>query len=771
MKCRDFSGHGISCERGPFGARGFGRSQGRLMSRWQAAVASALATALAPSAFAQQTEITISMDPPPAAPRINGSRVIGWRPGTPFLYAIPATGQSPLTFAATLPSGLSIDASSGTISGTTPAAGSYPIDVTVANGSGSATATLTLVVGDTLALTPPMGWNSYDSFYENVREQDVLAAAQAMKDVLQPYGWNTIVIDYLWYDPENAIDEYGRLLPSPSKYPNANGSNGFSPIADQVHALGMSFGIHLMRGIPRNAFAADTPIFNSGYTAQDAGNSNDACPWDDHMWGVRGDTAAGQAWYDSIYSQYADWGVDFVKVDDMMNPYGGNVVHEAEVVAVHSALQNTNRSIVYSLSPGPHPTSAVQVLAAHANMWRTVNDFWDTNGLSTMDDEFDAAHAWAETEGITPGHWPDADMLPLGIIGNRPCEFTHNQQVTVMTLWSIMPSPLMFGGQPTRLEGDDWTIALLTNEEVLAVNQDALGSRGRRISQQGSTEVWARDLSGGRKAVALFNRGSQDAAMSVTFSELGVSGTATVRDLWRKEDLTGATSEISVDVPYESALMYTVSNPDAGTGGTSGVGGATGTAGTAGTAGAAGGAGAPDGGSAGESVGGSGVGTGGTLVGSGGTLVGTGGTLVGTGGTLVGSGGTLVGTGGTVVGSGGTSVTGSGGTLVGSGGTPVTGSGGTPVTGSGGALVTGGTGVVDGSGGGPSVGGALGVGGADLGGGGEAPNDGDSAADESGCGCRTAGKRADSTPLVATVIFGLFMLGARRRRRAPGVTR
>ena len=774
MKRRDFSGHEICCGPGPAGPRGFGRSLGRLLRFGHAAAASALVTALTPSAFAQQTEITISMDPPPATPRINGPRIIGWRPGTPFLYAIAATGQSPLTFAATLPGGLSIDASSGTISGTAPTAGSYPIDVTVTNGSGSATATLTLVAGDTLALTPPMGWNSYDSFYADVTEQDVLAAAQAMKDVLQPYGWNIIVIDYLWYDPQNEIDQYGRLLPSPSKYPNANGANGFSPIADQVHALGMSFGIHLMRGIPRNAFTANTPILNSSYTAQDAGNSNDACPWDDHMWGVRGDTAAGQDWYDSIYSQYADWGVDFVKVDDMMNPYSAGLdVHDAEVEAVHDALYNTNRSIVFSLSPGPHPTSAVGVLNANANMWRTVNDFWDTNGLSTMDDEFDAAQAWAETQGITPGHWPDADMLPLGIIGNRQCAFTRNQQVTVLTLWSIMPSPLMFGGQPTRLAGDDWTIALLTNEEVLAVNQDALGSRGRRIAQQGSTEVWARDLSGGRKAVALFNRGSQDATMSVTFSELGVSGSQTVRDLWRKEDLAEVTSEISVSVPYESALMYTLSPPDTGTGGAGGAGGATGSGGTAGTVGAGGSAGAPSGGSAGASVGGSGVGSGGLA--TGGASVGSGGLAtggVGVGGSGVGTGGTLVGSGGLA--SGGASV-GSGGTLVGSGGVATGGasvaSGGTPIVGSGGTLLTGGTGIVDGSGGSPAVGGGLGVGGVDLGGGGERMNAGDGATDESGCGCRAAGKHPSSTPFAAALIFGLFALGARRRRRASGVTR
>ena len=255
-------------------------------------------------AFAAQTDITISMDKPPATPRINGATVVGSIPGSPFRHTIAATGQAPLTFAATgLPSGLAIDASSGTISGTTPAAGSYPIDLTVTNSAGSTSGTLTLTAGSTLALTPPMGWNSYDSFYANVTENDVKAAAQAMKTYLQPFGWNTVVIDYLWYDPEKTTDASGRWLPSKSKYPNANGTDGFKPLAAQVHALGLSFGIHLMRGIPRKSFTANSPIADSTYTANQAGNSGDTCAWDDHMYGVRADTAAGKAWYDSIYKQ------------------------------------------------------------------------------------------------------------------------------------------------------------------------------------------------------------------------------------------------------------------------------------------------------------------------------------------------------------------------------------------------------------------------------------------------------------------------------------
>ena len=698
----------------------------------------ALAAAYSCPAFSAQTDISISTTAPPATPRILGATVVASTPGSPFLHTISATGQAPLTFAATgLPDGLLIAASSGTISGTTPAAGSYPINLTVTNSSGSATGTLTLTSGSTLALTPPMGWNSYDSFIAAVTEADVLAAAQAMKTLLAPYGWNTIVIDYLWYDPEKTIDANGRWLPSKSKFPSATGSDGFKSIAAQVHALGLSFGIHLMRGIPRKSVTANSPILNSTYTASQAGNTGDTCSWDDHMYGVRADTEAGKAWYDSIYAQYADWGVDFVKVDDMMNPYGGNVLHSAEVQAVHASIGKTGRSILLSLSPGPNQPKDVAILNANANMWRQVNDFWDTNGLSSISDEFTAAYNWSTTSGITPGHWPDADMLPLGTIGSRACAFSHNQQVMVMSLWAIMPSPLIFGGMMTKLGTDSWTLALLTNEEVLAVNQDALGSRGKRLSQQGSTEVWAKDLSGGRKAVALFNRDTQDATVSVTFAQLGVTGTPAVRDLWHRADVTGLTTGISVNVPHEGALMYTVS-PAGGAGGSGGTGagginaggvgaGGSGGGGVAGTSGDAGRGGAPGSGGASGRGGVSGGGAGGTAAGG----AATGGMAGATG--LGGAGGGFSGTAGAVGGVGGSSVTGTGGR----GGSPA------------GGETT-------------STGGLPGTGGRNT------SSGGNSGAGAAGCACSLQSHR--SPPLSLLSVCALALLAA-RRFRSPGPTR
>ncbi|MBV9948633.1 MAG: putative Ig domain-containing protein, partial [Myxococcales bacterium] len=405
-------------------------------------------------ALAAQTDIAISMAAPAGAPKILGPRTVGWRPGTPFLYAIPAIGTAPIAFAAAgLPAGLSLDATTGTIQGKTPPAGSYPIVVTVSNGVGQATDTLTLSSGTTAALTPPLGWNSYDSFGSSVTESEVLAAAQAMRNQLQPFGWSTVVVDFLWFDPEDAVDANGRFLPSVSKFPSSAGGAGFKPLADKVHALGLNFGIHIMRGVPRKTVAANSPIANSSFTAAAAGNTSDACPWDTHMWGATA-TTAGQAWYDSIFAQYAAWGVDFVKVDDMINPYSNPLnYHQAEVDAIRSSIDGSGRSIVLSLSPGPMQTRDAADLDGHANMWRMVNDFWDTNGLSTLSDVFTAAGSWQATTGLSAGHWPDADMLPLGYLGPRcpvhasgPTAFSHNQQVTVMSLWSILPSPLMFGG-------------------------------------------------------------------------------------------------------------------------------------------------------------------------------------------------------------------------------------------------------------------------------------------------------------------------------------
>jgi hypothetical protein len=660
-----------------------------------------------------QTTISISMAAPPAAPRLQPPFIVGARPSMPLLFTIPATGQAPLTFAATgLPAGITIAAATGVISGTAPAAGSYPIAVTVMNGSGSASATYTLVSGGTVALTPPMGWNSYDSFGASVSEQDMLDQGTAVKQYLQPFGWNTVVIDYRWYDPDLPIDANGRYLPSTSKYPSATGNNGFKPLADKIHAMGLGFGIHIMRGVPRKSFDASSPIAGSTYTAKDAGNNGDPCPWDQHMWGVHGDTAAGQAWYDALFAQYASWGIDLVKIDDMLNN-NTKVYHQAEADAIRKSIDKSGRAIVLSLSPGPDdpswlPNSSAN-LNTNANMWRIVDDFWDPNDgpLCDLTCAFTAIRTWQGVGGLTPGHWPDADMLPLGYLGprkewtggNHQTNFTKNDQVTIMTLWSMLPSPLIFGGNPARLNSDAWTLALLTNEEVLAVSQDALGARGKRMAS-GTNDIWVRDLGGNRKAVAFFNRGTADATMSATFAQLGVTGTPAVRDLWHRADVTGMTTSLSVSVPGGAALMYTLTPPGTGgaggggggAGGGSGAGGSGGAGGGSGRGGAGGASGATGTGGRGGSAGTSGnagttgsAGTGGVSGAAGGAgSTGTAGAAGATAGTSGATGGTA---GGNAGGAGSAGVAGAPG---GVGGTNAAGAGGSG--GSGAAGTTGKTG-------------------------------------------------------------------------------
>jgi len=701
------------------------------MTRHHVASSLALVSSLfVPSLAGLAGAQTISMTAAPATPELHGPFVYATRPGTPLLFTIPATGQAPLSFAATgLPSGLTLAADTGTISGTTPAAGSYPVMVTATNGMGSASATYTFTSANSYALTPPMGWNSYDSFGATVNESEFLAAAKAVKSILQPYGWSTVVIDYLWFDSEDGIDSNGRWLPSPSKWPSSTGGVGLKAVADQVHAMGLLFGIHIMRGIPRKAVTANSPIANSTFKATDAGNSGDTCPWDQHNYGVRGDTAAGQAWYDSIFAQYASWGLDFVKVDDMIS---GTNYHRTEVDAIRAAIDKSGRSIVLSLSPGPMQTADVADLVANANMWRTVNDFWDTNGLSNLADVFTAAGNWQAQSALTQGHWPDCDMLPLGYIGPRSpvgggnrtgsmSALDHAAQTSVMSLWSIMPSPLIFGGNPTKLSTDAWTTALLANPEVLAVNQDASGTHAKRLSSANNTQVWTRELTGGRKAVALFNRGTAAATVSATFAQLGVTGTPAVRDVWQRMDVTGMTSGLSASVPAGAAVMYVLSPP-----GSTGAGGSAATGGSPGNGGAGGRSGT--GGSSGGSSGGAPA-TGGVSGAAG---------KNGSGGSS-GSGG-VVATGG-VVGTGGSATGGSG-----SGGR------------NGGTTASGGD---SGSGGRSSSGGSAGTGGSQGGTGGSVS----ATSSNDGCSCEVD---APQRPSAAWIVMILALAMARRRSRRAG---
>ncbi|HZT21723.1 MAG TPA: glycoside hydrolase family 27 protein [Verrucomicrobiae bacterium] len=427
--------------------------------------------------------------------------------------------------------------------------------------------TVKTIRGGPIAATPPMGWNSYDAFGDSVTESEVLSNAEWMHRFLQPFGWRYIVVDFRWYDPKPtgddrllnstrtgaalAADEFGRLLPAPNRFPSATNGLGFKPLADRLHAMGLKFGIHVMRGIPRQAVLANTKIFHSHFTAAEAGDANDKCPWCPDMFGVR-HNAAGQAWYDSCAQLWAEWGVDYIKVDDLSQPY-----HAAEIEMIRRALDQFAPRIVFSTSPGPTPTSRAGHIAAHANLWRISGDFWDR--WPKLNEQFDLLAQWEGAGG--PGHWPDADMIPLGHIalrsklGGNPhgTHFTRDEQLTLMSLWSLAPSPLMLG--MNLPDNDAWTTALLTNPEVLAVNQDPLGAPARRVFFPGlDAELWTKKLSDGALAVGLFNRTDHAVNVDFAWKRLGFSKPQ-VRDLWLRKDLGRAEHFLAELPPHGCELL------------------------------------------------------------------------------------------------------------------------------------------------------------------------------------------------------------------------
>jgi alpha-galactosidase len=397
------------------------------------------------------------------------------------------------------------------------------------------------------APTPPMGWNSWDSYGTTVREEQVKANADWMAEHLAKFGWKYIVVDIQWYEPNAqghdyksgaplTMDEYGRLMPAVNRFPSAANGAGFKPLADYIHSKGLKFGIHILRGIPRQAVERNLPIKGTPYDAADIADKDNGCRWNPDMWGVDTTKPGAQAYYDSIAGLYAAWGVDFIKADDM----GSHLYQPAEMKALSLAIRKTGRPMVLSISPGPAPISEVEFFEKYAQMWRISDDFWDDWKLLLR--QFDYARDWAPFVGKNDT-WPDADMLPLGKLrvtskegGGSPTRFTRDEQQTVMTLWSIFRSPLIFGGDlPSN---DAATTALITNEEVLDVDQHSHG--GHQALERGNVRVWTADgPRPGEHFAAVFNLGESAQSVNFAWSELGIPGSVIkVRDLWTHQPVS-----------------------------------------------------------------------------------------------------------------------------------------------------------------------------------------------------------------------------------------
>jgi hypothetical protein len=411
-----------------------------------------------------------------------------------------------------------------------------------------------------LAPTPPMGWNSWNSFATTITEAQALENARIMADKLLPSGYNVFTVDIQWYEPNAssyeyrkdaalAMDAHGRLQPAPNRFPSSADGTGFRALAERIHALGLKFGIHVMRGIPRQAVRANTPILGTQLHARDIADTSSICSWNGDMYGVDMTKPGAQAYYDSLFKLYASWGVDFVKMDDMSRPYDRNW---REIEAAHRAIGACGRPIVLSLSPGETDLRWAEHVPRYAQLWRVSDDFWDEWKL--LAEQFQRLENWNPSMG--PNAWPDADMLPLGrlALGQRDTKFTPDEQQTLMTLWSIARSPLIMGGDLRHL--DTKTLALLTNPEVLAINQ--AGRDNRPLRADPGTRIWnARNGQDGMRYLALFNTG--DSATEIVFDlsrlDLGDRDVA-VRDLWTRRDLGTVKGAIRRTLPpHGSALL------------------------------------------------------------------------------------------------------------------------------------------------------------------------------------------------------------------------
>ncbi len=414
-----------------------------------------------------------------------------------------------------------------------------------------------------IAKTPPMGWNSWDCYGPAVDEKTVRANADFMASHLKQYGWEYIVVDIQWSQPtaknheyvpftELCMDAYSRLIPAENRFPSAAGGKGFAPLAEYVHGLGLKFGIHIMRGIPRQAVHRNTPILGTDVTARQIAKTDSICHWNTDMYGVDPSKEGARAYYDSLFALYASWGVDFIKIDDICR----ELPHEEEeLLLISEALRSCGRDMVLSLSPGPALLDKAELYKETAHMWRITDDFWDKWEL--LYNMFDRAEKWCIHAG--PGHWPDCDMLPIGHIlqdydPSIVTKFTEDEQYTMMTLWCMMRSPLMIGGEMTKF--DAFTMRLLTNTDLLEMLNCSHSAHPvfRKIVDSNEQITWFSSHEDGKSYyAALFNAGENICNIKM---DLPFSSSFSVKDVWSGEALGRVNDHITAEVrPHGAALL------------------------------------------------------------------------------------------------------------------------------------------------------------------------------------------------------------------------
>lgn len=415
------------------------------------------------------------------------------------------------------------------------------------------------------AQTPPMGWNSWDCYGPTVTENEVKANADYMAENLKEYGWEYIVVDIRWFiendkaggynqtDPVYVLDEYGRYTPAVNRFPSAAGGKGFKELADYVHGKGLKFGIHIMRGVPKVAVEKKLPIKGTkGITADRIHTKELQCRWLRDNYTVVGGRPGAQEYYNSIFELYASWGVDFIKIDDLTRLY-----HKDELDMIRKAIDGCGRPIVLSTSPGETPIDAAEHISRRANMWRMVDDVWDT--WPHIRHLFDICPQWAPF--VSPGTWPDCDMIPLGKISirgergePRMSRLTKDEQYTLMNLFTIFRSPLMFGGDLPN--NDSFTLSLLTNREVLRMHRES--SRPRQIYNRDNKVIWLSENPATKEIyLALFNLsdGKEEAEIKVDLGKLGITGKCIITELWGNREAGTFSTEFTQKFrPHASGL-------------------------------------------------------------------------------------------------------------------------------------------------------------------------------------------------------------------------
>ncbi len=414
-----------------------------------------------------------------------------------------------------------------------------------------------------IAQTPPMGWNSWDCYGSAVDEATVRANAEYMAKHLKDFGWEYIVVDIQWYQPtavnheyipfaELCMDEYSRLLPAENRFPSAAGGKGFAPLAEYVHSLGLKFGIHIMRGIPRQAVAKNTGIKGTEKTARQIAATASICSWNTDMYGVDPSAEGAGEYYDSLFELYKEWGVDFVKVDDICRELPKT---EEELKLISRSLRSCGRDMVLSLSPGPALPEKAELYKECANMWRITDDFWDKWEL--LYDMFARAEKWCIHAG--EGSWPDCDMLPIGAIRqdydteNRS-KFTEDEQITMMTLWCMMRSPLMIGAEMTKL--DTFSLGLLTNRELIEILDHTHSAHPlfRRRTDGKEQIAWFTTHQNGRDFyLALFNCAEEECGIT---AKLPFAEEFHVTDVWSGKELGTVTDSVEAQVRAHGAGLF-----------------------------------------------------------------------------------------------------------------------------------------------------------------------------------------------------------------------